>query len=197
MGEASISLGPNRREVHFQISDDLRRNVLSLLAVVRDPIAQWVRAEDPIAPAYRMAWSFHFSHQTLAQASRSQDPGILFWNEMRREFGPITPTPTQAEVMRAYVLLWPRLFSTHPPNSVGLDLSQAGIFDVRILAGATSRGWGPRDDAIRVREAERAGIQERIFTREGIGRRIAQDTSDDPVKALAAPSSKLPVYRPV
>lgn len=208
MREASLALecqsgsvvGASHREIHFQVFDDRRRNVLTLVAMLMGPIAQW-SPEPPEVSSDRTAWSFHLSHQTIALAVGTAATGMLFWDLMRAEFRPITPTPIQAAVMRAYVLLWSRLFGTRPPRSVELDLNQMGIFDVHLSAGRypEPQGWDSAADAAdahRVWQAERAGILERMIASEMSGRRIAKDTGDDPVKALAAPSSKLPVYRP-
>lgn len=192
--------GATSREIHFEIYDDVQRNALSLMVFAMEPIA-WVGDEDPMAPSDRTAWSFHISRLTVEQHAWP-GLGIHFWQLMRREFDPITPTLIQAAVMRAYVRLWPRLFSTRPPRSVELDLNQMGIFDVGIFAGSVhnlQRGWDPGfDDRTihSVRAEAREEVLQRVLASEMIGRQIAKDAHDDPVKALAAPSSKLPVYRP-
>ena len=196
-------VGAGTLEIHFEVFDDVQRSTISLTIFTREPIA-WVRPEDPIAPSERTAWSFGLSRHHLEQAAHSvcrgvPDLGMVFWEMMRREFHPYSPTLIQAAVMRAYVILWPRLFHSTPTQRVERDLNQLGIFDVRIFAGhAHMVGWDQGTDrSSRLsREEEHAVVLERMLANEMSGRRVAEDTGDEPVKALAAPSSKLPVYRP-
>lgn len=207
MREASVALecqvGAGHQEIHFEVPEHILHRVLSLVVVAREPIGQW-RPAPPDVASDRTAWRFNLSYETLAMASRGDgfgDPGMLFWGCMRVEFHPISPTELQAAVMRAYVMLWSRLFGTHPPRSVEFDLNQMGIFDVRIFAGRVrdlQRGWDPGSDDRSIqrepslRDAHRVQVARALRSRD----RIAKDAHDEPVKALAAPSSKLSVYRP-
>jgi hypothetical protein len=197
-------VGAGTREVFFEVFDDVRHNAINLVVSATELSAQWRAAPETVS-SERSEWGFSISRLTLEQAAHSvrrgvPDMGILFWELMRREFHPYSPTLIQAAVMRAYVMLWQRMFHSTPTVGVERDLNQLGIFDVRIFAGvAFMAGWDPgtNDTSIHsLREEAHAVVLERILANEMSGRQIAKDTGEEPVKALAAPSSKLPVYRP-
>jgi hypothetical protein len=103
---------------------------------------------------------------------------------MRVEFHPVTPTAMQAEVMREYVLLWPRLFGTHPPPSVEFDLIQMGIHGVHF------------PPARRRQAPETAGLLRELRSRSEGMFFGGEDMDCNPPQALAPPNPTLPVYRP-
>ena len=185
--DAAIALecrsGPGQQEIQFEIHEDPLHNSLTLTVSAAASGGQWP-PENPDSGIRYGVWECSLDRLAIARASHG--PDVLFWEEMRRQFHPITPTAIEASVMRAYAQLWTQMFHTAPPPSVEYDLIQMGIFDVHF-------------PPVRTREApEAAGRLGGALRRfKAILRgAFSDDEVDTQAQTLAPPNSSLPVYRP-